>query len=69
MGKGDGIATSHGVGHRCHLDLVLPWLWCRPAAAGLIRPLAWELPYAAGAAIKRKNKQNSKTKEKTKMVA
>ena len=24
------------------------WLWCRPAAAALIRPLAWEPPYAAG---------------------
>ena len=33
-------------------DLVLPWLWCRPAAGVLIRPLAWELPYAASAALK-----------------
>ena len=28
------------------------WLWCRPAAAAPIRPLVWELPYAAGAALK-----------------
>ena len=27
---------------------MLLWLWCRPAAAAPIRPLAWELPYAAG---------------------
>ena len=32
-------------------------LWCRPAAAALIRPLAWELPYATGMAIKRKGKK------------
>ena len=29
-------------------DSVLLWLWCRPAAVALIRPLAWEPPYAAG---------------------
>ena len=35
-------------------NLVLLWLWCRPAAAVLIRPLAWEPPYATGAALKNK---------------
>ena len=25
---------------------------CRPAAAALIRPLAWKLPYATGTALK-----------------
>ena len=30
------------------------WLWCRLAAAALIQPLAWELPYATHVAIKRK---------------
>ena len=30
-------------------------LWCRPAATAPIRPLAWELLYAMGAALKRKN--------------
>ena len=29
-------------------DPVLLWLWCRPAAVALIRPLAWEPPYAMG---------------------
>ena len=32
------------------------WLWCRLAAAAPIQPLAGELPYAAGAALKRKKK-------------
>ena len=31
-------------------DPALLWLWCRPAATAPIRPLAWEPPYAAGAA-------------------
>ena len=34
-------------------DPVLLWLWCRPAAVAPIWPLAWELPYAAGVAIKK----------------
>ena len=39
------------------------WLWCRPAAADLIRPLAWELTYTTGAALKRKNNnRNNQTK-------
>ena len=37
-------------------DPALLWLWCRLAAAVLIRPLAWEPPYAAGAALKDKMK-------------
>ena len=38
-------------------DLVLLWLWHRLAAAVLIRPLAWEPPYAVGAALKRQKKK------------
>ena len=38
--------------------LVLLWLWHRLAAAARIRPLAWELPYAAGAALKSKKEIN-----------
>ena len=34
-------------------DLALLWLWRRLAATALIQPLAWEPPYAAGAALKR----------------
>ena len=44
---------SCGVGLRPSLDPELQWLWCRPAAVALIRPLAWEPPYATGAALKR----------------
>ena len=32
------------------------WLWRRPAAEASIGPLAWQPPYAAGAALKRKKK-------------
>ena len=38
----------------CGLDPALLWLWRRLAAVALIQPLAWELPYALGAALKRK---------------
>ena len=41
---------SYGVGHRCASDLVLLWLWFRPEATALIQLLAWEFPYAMGAA-------------------
>ena len=34
-------------------DLALLWLWRRRVAAAPIQPLAWELPYAVGAALKR----------------
>ena len=39
------------------LDLALLWLWYRPATLALLGPLAWEPPYAVGAAIKSKNKK------------
>ena len=47
----------YGVGCRRGLDPVLLWLWRRPVATAPIRPLAWEPPYAAGAAqeIAKKN--------------
>ena len=38
-------------------DFALLWLWCRLAAAALIHPLAWEIPYAVGAALKRQKKK------------
>jgi len=57
---------SHGIGHRCDSELVLGWLWCRLAAAALIGPLAWELPYAAGAALKKKKKKKRKERKKKK---
>ena len=50
---------SSGVGRRRSSDLALPWLWYRPAAPAAIRPRAWEPPYAVGAGLKRKNKNNN----------
>ena len=57
---------SCGVGHRHSSDLalLLAWLWCRSAAVAPIGPLAWELPYAAGAALKRKKRKEKKKKKK-----
>ena len=49
---------SWGVGRRQDLDLVLLWLWHRPAATVLFGPLAWEPPYAVDATLKRKNRSS-----------
>ena len=46
-----------GVGHRHGLDPALLWLWRRPEATALIRPLAWEPPRAAGEALERQKKK------------
>ena len=37
--KGSIVAVSCGVGHRLGSDLILLWLWRRPAAAAPIGPL------------------------------
>ena len=42
-----------GVGRRRGLDPALLWLWHRPAAIAPIGPLAWEPPYAVGAALEK----------------
>ena len=39
-------------------------LWYRPAAAASVRPLVWELPHAAAAALKRKKKKILKQNKK-----
>ena len=51
---------SCGVGRRQGSDPVLLWLWPRPEATALIRPLAWEPPYAVGAALKKDKRQKKK---------
>ena len=56
---------SCGVGCRRGLDPVLLWLWPRLAAVALIGPLAWEPPYATGAALEKGKK--TKRKEKKRM--
>ena len=50
---------SCGVGHRHSLDPMLLWLWCRSAATAPIRPLAWEHPYATGAALKKPKRKTN----------
>ena len=50
---------SYGVGHRCGWDPMLLWLGHRLAATALIRPLAWEPPYAVGGAQNRQNNNNN----------
>ena len=42
------------------------WLWCRLAATALIRPLAWEPPYAAGVAQEIATTKDKKTKDQKK---
>ena len=39
-------------------DPTMLWLRCGPAAVVLIRPLAWEHPYAMGVALKRPKQKN-----------
>ena len=51
---------SCGVGYRRGLNLVLLRLWHMSADTALIRPLAWERPYAAGVALKRQKRQKKK---------
>ena len=51
------VAVSCGVGCRRSSDPALLWLWRRPVAAALIRPLAWEPTYGVGAALKNKDKK------------
>ena len=40
------------MGRRRGSDPTLLWLWHRPVATALIRPLAWEPPYAEDVALK-----------------
>ena len=55
---------SCGVGRRHGSDPTLLWLWCRLAATDLIRPLAWESPYAVGVDLERQKDKKKKEKEK-----
>ena len=68
---------SHGQGCRHSSDLM--WLWLQPRLTTVapIRPLAWEPPYAAGAAqeiatttttTKRQKKKKKKKKERDRGV-
>jgi len=61
--------VSCGVGCRRGSDPALLWLWRRPVATAPIGPLAWEPPYAAGAAQEiatTKDKRQKKKKKRNK---
>ena len=58
---------SCGVGCRRGSDPALLWLWRRPVATAPIQLLAWEPPYATGAALE-KTKKKKKKKNGRKMV-
>ena len=51
---------SCGAGRRCSSDLVLLWLWRRPAAVAPTQPLAWERLYAAGVPLPPQKKSSEK---------
>ena len=60
-----GLRIQHWRALWCRLQRqlsapVLLWLWCRSAAVAPIQPLAWELPYAMGIALKRPKKKKKK---------
>ena len=68
--KGSSVAVSSGVGHRWGSDpkLPWPWLWCRPATAAPIQPLAWEFPYATDVALKIKQKKKKEVEGKRREI-
>ena len=59
---------SCGVGRRHGSDPESLWLWHRPAATALIRPLAWEPPYSTGAALEKKKKKKKDLENKENKV-
>ena len=59
---------SYGIDCRLGLDPVLLWLWRRLTATAPIGPLAWEPPYALGAALKDKKTKKMFLKWQLKIV-
>ena len=55
---------SYSIGRRCSSSV---GLWHGPVAVALIGLLAWELPYAAGVAIKKRRKKEKKKWKKKKI--
>ena len=60
---------SCGVGLRLGSDPELLWLWRRLAAIAPIQPLAQELTYATGVALKRKKSHLKIEKQSQKSVS
>ena len=61
-----GLRIWHccGVGCKVSSDPALLWLWCRQVAIATIGLLAWEPPYAAGAAQEMAKRQKDKKKRR-----
>ena len=62
---------SYGVGcrHGSDPELLWLWLWCSLETAVLIRPLAWETPYATGAALEKTPKKTKRKKKKKNLTS
>ena len=56
VSPGSSVAMSCGLGCRCGSDPSLLWLWRRLKATAPTGLLAWEPPYATGAALKKQKK-------------
>ena len=56
---------SCGVGCGRSLDPALLWPWRGLVAATLIGPLAWEPPYAGGAALEKAKRQRERERKQT----
>ena len=56
---------SCGIGLRDSSDLALLWLWYRQPATTLIRRLAWDPPYAMGAAPEKIHKKKREREKQT----
>ena len=57
------MAASCSIDQRCSLDLVLPWLWCKPAVVALFDPYPgnFHVPQAQATPLKKfKNNANHK---------
>ena len=63
--RGLGIRCCHElcVVHRHGSDSALLWLWCRLASVAPVQPLAWELPYVKGVALKNEGKKKVYTRK------
>ena len=66
--KLSGVAMTCGIGRIRGSDPALLWLWCRLAAAALIRPPGWELPYATGEVIKKIIVKKKKTEKRKRIL-
>ena len=55
---------SCGVGRRGDSDPKMLWLWYRPVATALIRPPAWEPPYAEAVALEKAQKRKKKKRKR-----